>query len=90
MEQSRELISVDLQLMELNRTASFRIDAVRRAAVQRMLVASAVGGPAAVRSQLQAIVAQTGANELIAAGAIHSHAARLHSYELLAEVGRRL
>ena len=61
-----------------------------KAGVQRMLVASAVGGPAAVRAQLQAIVAQTGANELIAAGAIHSHAARLHSYELLAEVGRGL
>lgn len=61
-----------------------------KAAVQRMLVASAVGGPAAVRQQLQAIVDQTGANELIAAGAIHSHTARLHSYELLAEVGRAL
>ncbi len=61
-----------------------------KAGVQRMLVCSAVGGPATVRSQLQAIVAQTGANELIAAGAIHSHAARLHSYELLAEVGRQL
>ena len=61
-----------------------------KAGVQRMLVASAVGGPAAVRQQLQAIVDQTGANELIAAGAIHSHSARLHSYELLAEVGRSL
>jgi luciferase family oxidoreductase group 1 len=61
-----------------------------KAGVQRMLVASAVGGPAAVRQQLQAIVDQTGANELIAAGAIHSHSARLHSYELLAEVGRGL
>ncbi len=61
-----------------------------KAGVQRMLVASAVGGPAAVRQQLQAIVDQTGANELIAAGAIHSHAARLHSYELLAEVGLAL
>ena len=43
-----------------------------------------------MRSQLRAIVAQSGADELIAAGAIHSHAARLHSYELLAEVGRQL
>jgi alkanesulfonate monooxygenase SsuD/methylene tetrahydromethanopterin reductase-like flavin-dependent oxidoreductase (luciferase family) len=43
-----------------------------------------------VRQQLQAIVDQTGADELIAAGAIHSHEARLHSYELLAEVGLAL
>jgi len=61
-----------------------------KTAVERMLVASAVGGPATVRQQLQAIVDQTGANELIAAGAIHDHAARLHSYELLAEAGRGL
>lgn len=61
-----------------------------KAAVERMLVASAVGGPARVRSQLAAIVEQTRADELIVAGAIHDHAARLHSYELLAEVGRSL
>jgi len=61
-----------------------------KVAVQRMLVASAVGGPDTLRRQLQAIVDQTGADELIAAGAIHSHAARLHSYALLAEAGRGL
>jgi luciferase family oxidoreductase group 1 len=59
-----------------------------KAAVANMLTASAVGGPATLRRQLAAIVEQTGADELIAAGAIHDHAARLHSYELLAEVGR--
>jgi luciferase family oxidoreductase group 1 len=61
-----------------------------KAAVANMLSASAVGGPATLRRQLAAIVEQTGADELIAAGAIHDHAARLHSYELLAEVGRGL
>jgi luciferase family oxidoreductase group 1 len=59
-----------------------------KAAVAKMLSASAVGGPATLRRHLAAIVEQTGADELIAAGAIHDHAARLHSYELLAEVGR--
>ena len=58
-----------------------------KAGVQRMLAATAVGGPATLRQQLATIVAQTGADELIVAGAIHDHAARLHSYELLAEVG---
>ena len=59
-----------------------------KVAVANMLSASAVGGPATLHRQLAAIVEQTGADELIAAGAIHDHTARLHSYELLAEVGR--
>ena len=61
-----------------------------KAAVARMLVASAVGSPATVRDQLQQIVDQTQADELICAGAVHDHAARLHSYALLAEAGRGL
>jgi luciferase family oxidoreductase group 1 len=55
-----------------------------RAGVQRMLAATASGGPDKVRRELQAIVQRTGANELIVAGAIHDHAARLRSYEILA------
>ncbi len=54
------------------------------AGVQRMLAATAVGSPVTVQRQLLDIVQQTGADELIVAGAIHDHAARLHSYELLA------
>jgi luciferase family oxidoreductase group 1 len=52
--------------------------------VQRMLAATAVGSPHSVRRQLDTIVEQTAADELIVAGAIHDHAARLRSYELLA------
>ncbi len=55
-----------------------------RAGVQRMLAATAVGAPDTVRAQLAAIVERTQAEELIVAGAIHDHAARLRSYELLA------
>lgn len=55
-----------------------------KAQVQRMLIASAVGSPDTVRRQLGALVAQTGADELIVAGAIHDHAARLASYEAIA------
>jgi luciferase family oxidoreductase group 1 len=58
--------------------------AQERAGVQRMLAATAVGAPASVRRQLAAIVERTAADELIVAGAIHDHAARLRSYELLA------
>ncbi len=52
--------------------------------VQRMLAASACGSPASVQRQLASIVEQTAADELIVAGAVHDHAARLRSYELLA------
>jgi luciferase family oxidoreductase group 1 len=59
-----------------------------RAGVERMLRAAAVGGPARVRGQLQAIVNATRADELIVAGAVHDHAARRHSYALLADIWR--
>jgi luciferase family oxidoreductase group 1 len=55
-----------------------------KANVQRMLAASAVGSAESVQRQLASIVEQTSADELIVAGAVHEHAARLRSYELLA------
>ena len=58
--------------------------AQEKAGVQRMLAASAVGSPQSVRQQLGTIVERTAADELIVAGAIHDHPARLRSYELLA------
>lgn len=61
---------------------------LEKAQVQRMLVASAVGSPDSVRRQLGALVERTQADELIVAGAIHDHAARLRSYELLAAAAR--
>ena len=60
--------------------------AQEKAGVQRMLAATAVGSPASVHLQLAAIVERTAADELIVAGAIHDHAARLRSYELLASL----
>ena len=55
-----------------------------RVGVERMLAASAVGGPETVAQRLAQIIEATGANELIVAGAVHDHAARLRSYEILA------
>ena len=49
-----------------------------------MLSYSVVGSPATVRSGLKAIVARTGADELMLASQIFDHAARLRSYELAA------
>jgi alkanesulfonate monooxygenase SsuD/methylene tetrahydromethanopterin reductase-like flavin-dependent oxidoreductase (luciferase family) len=61
-----------------------------KAGVQRMLAASACGAPEAVREQLNAILESTQADELIVAGAVHDHTARLHSYELLASIAPSL
>jgi luciferase family oxidoreductase group 1 len=54
--------------------------------VSRMLSRSFVGSPATVRAGLEAFLEETRADELIVASAIHDHAARLRSYELLAGV----
>lgn len=55
-----------------------------QAGVMRMLAMSAVGSPDTVARELRALIERTGADELIVASAIHDHAARLRSYELLA------
>jgi len=57
-----------------------------KAGVERMLAASATGSPETVQRQLQALISRTKADELIVAGAVHDHAARLRSYELLASL----
>jgi alkanesulfonate monooxygenase SsuD/methylene tetrahydromethanopterin reductase-like flavin-dependent oxidoreductase (luciferase family) len=51
-----------------------------------MLRRSYVGSPGTVRVGLEAFVAETEADEVIVAAAIHDHAARLRSYELLASL----
>jgi luciferase family oxidoreductase group 1 len=58
--------------------------------VEAMLERSFVGSPETVEAGLRAFLAETGVDELIVAGAIHAHAARLRSYELLAGVGATL
>jgi luciferase family oxidoreductase group 1 len=57
----------------------------RRRQVERMLSVAVVGSPATVRDGLRALIERTGADELIIAGATHDHAARLRSYELIAQ-----
>ncbi|MCL4185290.1 MAG: LLM class flavin-dependent oxidoreductase [Burkholderiaceae bacterium] len=59
-----------------------------KAQVSRMLSCAFVGSPATVRRELAKFVEATGADELIVAGPIHDHAARLRSYELLARIGQ--
>jgi luciferase family oxidoreductase group 1 len=54
------------------------------AGVARALAMSAVGSPQTVTQRLDDIIEATHADELIVATAVHDHAARLRSYELLA------
>ena len=56
-----------------------------KAHVSRMLSCAFVGTGATVAASLRQFIAETGADELIVAGAIYDHQARLRSYEILAE-----
>ena len=55
-----------------------------KAQASRMLACSFVGAPETIRRDLDGFTAATGADELIVAAAIHDHASRLRSYEILA------
>ena len=56
-----------------------------KAHVSRMLACSFVGTGGQVADRLHDFIAQTKADELIVAGALYNHEARLRSYELLAQ-----
>jgi luciferase family oxidoreductase group 1 len=62
-----------------------RMAPAERAMLDQALACSAVGSPETVRRGVEAFVARTGADELIVASQIYDHAARLRSYEMLAE-----
>ena len=65
---------------------SLVLDPAEQAFVDHMLQCRAVGAPDTVRSKLDAFIQRTQPDELIITGQIFDHAARLHSYELLAQV----
>ena len=54
--------------------------------VSRMLRHSVVGSPETVRARARGVRRATGADELMVVSAIHDHAARLRSFEIVAEV----
>ena len=60
-----------------------------RIQAMRMLECSIVGSPETVTQGLEAFIARTGADEIIATGMIFDHAARVHSFEILAEAAKR-
>ncbi|QLG37076.1 LLM class flavin-dependent oxidoreductase [Paenibacillus sp. E222] len=54
--------------------------------VEQTLKAAVNGSPETVRGQLESFIAQTQADELIITSMIYDHQARLHSYELIAQL----
>jgi luciferase family oxidoreductase group 1 len=54
----------------------------------QMLERAIYGSPATVRAGIAALVAETGADELMIVSDVYDHAQRLHSYELIAEAAR--
>ncbi len=61
---------------------------MEKAHVTRMLSQSIVGAPETLRSELRRLIDMTKADELMVAGNIFDHAARVRSYEILADVAR--
>jgi luciferase family oxidoreductase group 1 len=66
-----------------------RIGPAERALLDQVLPASAIGAPATVAKSLQDFIAATGADELMITSQIFDHPARLHSYEIVADIRRR-
>jgi len=61
-----------------------------KAHVERMLRYTFVGSAETVRAGLAKTIAETGADEIMATGMIFDHAARVRSYEILAQAMRGL
>jgi luciferase family oxidoreductase group 1 len=59
---------------------------VERAHLQAILTRHIVGSPETVGARLAELIAETEADELMVLTMVHDHAARLHSYDLLADL----
>jgi luciferase family oxidoreductase group 1 len=57
-----------------------------KAVLNNILSCAAIGAPPTVKAGVDAFIAKTGADELMIAGAMFDHSARLKSYGLLAQV----
>jgi alkanesulfonate monooxygenase SsuD/methylene tetrahydromethanopterin reductase-like flavin-dependent oxidoreductase (luciferase family) len=51
---------------------------------------SAVGSPATIRREIEALLQATAADEIISTAQIFDHGARLHSFEIAANVIREI
>ena len=71
-------------------TMQGRWSAVEETHAHRMMRCSAVGSPETVRTELESLIDQTGADEIIATAQIFDHAARLRSFEIASGVFEEL
>ena len=67
-----------------------QLTSMDRLGIAEMLSCSIVGSPETVERGLAALIAETGADELMVTSQISDHAARLRSYEITAEARDRL
>ncbi|WP_223646019.1 LLM class flavin-dependent oxidoreductase [Corallococcus sp. EGB] len=67
-----------------------QLNEMELAEVEHMLACTVVGSPDSVREGLQSLMEQTGADELMVTAQIHDHAARLRSFEIVAQVRDQL
>jgi luciferase family oxidoreductase group 1 len=63
-----------------------RMSSAERAMIEQALSCSVVGSPDTVRRGLHSFVERTGADELMVTGQIYDHAARLRSFEIVAQL----
>jgi alkanesulfonate monooxygenase SsuD/methylene tetrahydromethanopterin reductase-like flavin-dependent oxidoreductase (luciferase family) len=63
-----------------------RIGPAERALLDQVLSCSAIGSPATVAQALDDFIARTAADELMITSQIFNHQARLHSYEITADI----
>ena len=62
------------------------LDPQEKSIVEEFYRCSTVGSPATVKSEMQAFIETTGADELMLACSVFDHAARLRSFEIVAEL----
>jgi luciferase family oxidoreductase group 1 len=65
-----------------------RLGPQEQALLQQVLSCSAIGSPSAVKAAMQAFIDRTQADELMITSQVFDHAARLHSFEIAAQVAR--
>jgi alkanesulfonate monooxygenase SsuD/methylene tetrahydromethanopterin reductase-like flavin-dependent oxidoreductase (luciferase family) len=63
-----------------------QLDQRERAMLDHALACSVVGGPETVKLGIAEFAARTGADELMVTAQIHDHAARVRSFEILAQL----
>ncbi len=64
------------------------LDPMQRSMIQDSITCSAIGNPEQVEQQMSAFIEKTAADELIITSQSYHHAARVHSYEIVAEIAK--